>query len=176
MNDFRKTGLSVEEVAQILHCTPNTVRVYINQGKLEALMSSDHVEAGRRRTIRITKEQLKKFMREHQSRFSHYTLEAWGVIPSSAPVSDEPAEPVTPKVPYLIPKKQEEVRHEPKPQRAAHFGYEDKRPREEPQHCKVVVDGKVLIGDCSRRSAGNIVNSLLNDPFYKTTTITIEVS
>lgn len=185
MNNFSKTGLSVAEVAQICHCTPQTIHGYINRGILEALLSHDGgPDKAHRRTIRITRDQLKNFMVKNPTRFDQRTLEAWGVIVRAAEITP-------PKIPQLIQKPEEppkpaaEIKkpeppkvEAPKPQQAVHFGYSDRQQTRvsKGEHCKIVVDGKVLIGDCSRRSAGGIVQNLINDPFYQTSTITIEIT
>jgi hypothetical protein len=175
----------VAEVAQICHCTPQTIHGYINRGILEALLSHDGgPDKAHRRTIRITRDQLKNFMVKNPTRFDQRTLEAWGVI-------ERVAEIAPPKIPQLIQKPVESEKpaaeikkpeppkvEAPKPQQAVHFGYSDRQQTRvsKGEHCKIVVDGKVLIGDCSRRSAGGIVQNLINDPFYQTSTITIEIT
>lgn len=67
--NFRKEGYSVAEVAQVLHVTPATLRGWIDAGKLEANMSSDKIESGHRRTIRVTREQLSRFIMHNQRKY-----------------------------------------------------------------------------------------------------------
>lgn len=67
--NFKKEGYSVAEVAQVLHVTPATLRGWIDAGKLEANMSSDKIESGHRRTIRITREQLSRFIMQNQRKY-----------------------------------------------------------------------------------------------------------
>lgn len=67
--NFGKEGYSVAEVSQVLHVTPATLRSWIDAGKMEANMSSDKIEAGHRRTIRITREQLSRFIMRNQRKY-----------------------------------------------------------------------------------------------------------
>lgn len=67
--NFRKEGYSVAEVAQVLHVTPASLRSWIDAGKIEANMSSDKIEPGHRRTIRITREQLSRFIMRNQRKY-----------------------------------------------------------------------------------------------------------
>ena len=67
--NFRKDGYSVAEVSQVLHVTPATLRKWIDTGKMEANMSSATIESGHRRTIRITRSQLSRFIMQNQTRY-----------------------------------------------------------------------------------------------------------
>lgn len=67
--NFRKEGYSVAEVSQVLHVTPATLRSWIDTGKMEANMSSDKIEKGHRRTIRITRSQLSRFIMQNQRKY-----------------------------------------------------------------------------------------------------------
>lgn len=67
--NFRKDGYSVAEVSQVLHVTPATLRSWIDAGKLEANMSSATIEKGHKRTIRITRSQLSRFIMQNQTRY-----------------------------------------------------------------------------------------------------------
>ena len=79
MKNFSKSGYSVPEVAQILHCVPATVRSYIAKGELEALLYPTELIPGKRRQIRTTKTQLQKYMRKYSDKFSEEELKAFGV-------------------------------------------------------------------------------------------------
>lgn len=67
--NFRKEGYSVAEVAQVLRITPASLRSWIDAGKIEANMSSDKIEPGHRRTTRITREQLSRFIMRNQRKY-----------------------------------------------------------------------------------------------------------
>lgn len=67
--NFRKEGYSVAEVSQVLHVTPATLRKWIDTGKMEACMSSTTIEKGHKRTIRITRGQLSRFIMQNQTRY-----------------------------------------------------------------------------------------------------------
>lgn len=67
--NFRKDGYSVAEVSQVLHVTPATLRSWIDAGKMEANMSSATIEKGHKRTIRITRSQLSRFIMQNQTRY-----------------------------------------------------------------------------------------------------------
>lgn len=76
MNNYNKIGYSVQEVAQIFGCTPSTVRKYIYDGHLKA----DMIFVNKRNNIRIRREQLIEYMREHKSRFDSKTLASFGIM------------------------------------------------------------------------------------------------
>lgn len=67
--NFNKVGYSTTEVAQMLKCTPTTVRAYIYSKKLEALGSEDRIARDHRRTLRITRESLAKFLSENRNKY-----------------------------------------------------------------------------------------------------------
>lgn len=67
--NFGKEGYSVIEVSQVLHVTPATLRNWIDTGKMEANMSSTTIEKGHKRTIRITRSQLSRFIMQNQTRY-----------------------------------------------------------------------------------------------------------
>lgn len=73
MNNFNAHGYSVAEVAQVLGVTPATVRSYINNKKLDADVEGV-IQKGRRRRIRITREQLAAFMKKQKGYYESNPL------------------------------------------------------------------------------------------------------
>lgn len=68
-NNFNKIGYSTTEVAQILNCSTTTLRGYINTGKIEAIGADDKITKDHRRTLRITRDSLVKFLSENRNKY-----------------------------------------------------------------------------------------------------------
>lgn len=92
--NFRKEGYSVAEVSQVLHVTPATLRSWIDTGRMEANMSGATIEKGHRRTIRITREQLSRFIMCNQRKYpldqyKAYVLASHAEEAESKPKADD---------------------------------------------------------------------------------------
>lgn len=59
-----KTALTVKEIAEQLHVTDATVRVWINTGKLPAYKLPG---SGAQAIIRVKREHLERFLRSHEA-------------------------------------------------------------------------------------------------------------
>jgi hypothetical protein len=74
MRNYKKQGYSVSEAAQILHCSPATVRNMINSGSIGCFASSDHVEKGHKRTLRLSFAHLSDYIYSNRHRFDLETV------------------------------------------------------------------------------------------------------
>lgn len=70
MNNFAKPGYSVNETAQLIGVTPATIRHWIDNGALGAYVSSDKIEKGRKRKIRIGRGHIADYIYAHPMQFS----------------------------------------------------------------------------------------------------------
>lgn len=69
MNNFAKPGYSVNETAQLIGVTPATIRHWIDNGALGAYVSSDRIEKGHKRKIRIGREHIADYIYDHPMQF-----------------------------------------------------------------------------------------------------------
>lgn len=69
MENYAKPGYSTKEVAQIIGCTPCTVRHMVMSGRMKGRISDPEVIPGKKRKIRIFREDLANYIWEHQGQF-----------------------------------------------------------------------------------------------------------
>lgn len=185
----RKEGLSVSDAASILHCTPATIRSWIDSGKLGALLSDTEVTPGHKRSIRILPGHIRKYMSEHRSKFDEATLKTWGVL------EEEPAV----KVETMSEALRRDISGEELVNNPELFdalcrrmcGGEETEETEETETIKqadkpvtieeaetvrVVVDGRIAIANISKESAVAIVGILMNDAFVRFKAVSIEIA
>ena len=183
--NFRKEGYSVAEVSQVLHVTPATLRSWIDAGKIEANMSSDKIESGHRRTIRITREQLSRFIMQNQRKYpldqyKAYTLASHAEEAESEPKTDDRdfdcgpaykannlseltgawagfAEAVS-KLPEKI--------AEPTPEPASEA--------EDEQTFMISINGRVALGNLGKETCGIIFSTLASDSHFQFEELTIK--
>lgn len=87
--NYKQTGYSTAEVAQIFRVTPATIFKWINTGKLGA-RTSPTIVPGKRRKIRIEREHIQEYLQQHRSDYDIELLRAFGVDvvdPSELPES-----------------------------------------------------------------------------------------
>ena len=87
--NYKQTGYSTAEVAQIFRVTPVTIIRWIDEGKLRARASSVIVP-GKRRKIRIEREHIQEFLQQHRDNYDIELLRSFGVDvvdPSELPES-----------------------------------------------------------------------------------------
>lgn len=87
MMNYKKTGYSVPEVAQILRVTPATIRSWINNGRIKANIEGV-ITKGKKRKLRITREQLSDFIKKNKSYYDQETYDAF-VIAEARAASEE---------------------------------------------------------------------------------------
>ena len=87
-----KLGYSTAEVAQVLNCTMQTIRKWINDGKLKANVGPIGSGTGGGRSIRIERCHIQEYLRNNAGKYSDETLKAWGVenVADPAPVVEAP--------------------------------------------------------------------------------------
>lgn len=162
MNNYNKVGYSVPEVAQILGCTPLTVRRYIYDGRLKA----DVTRMEKKNIIRIRREHLVAYMKEHQSRFNSDLLKQFGITDTDDDKNDtkEPNGDSVDFAPgaYAI-KDVSELKgawgKNKKPDTKAKSVKSEKR---FPAY-DLIADGKVVISGCEKLTVGKIVDALITD-------------
>ena len=190
MANFQKQGYSTVEVAQILGCTPCTVRLKINTGKLKADMAYTG-EKAKNRNIRITREQLVDYLKTYSSRYSKELLRSFGI-------GDETKESVkqdigTPKptgawaelledyvrgIPNTTPTPPDAIVADPKPVCAPNptqaAVYENlAKATTKAQTASVLVDGRICVGNVKEETAKVIFDAIMNDDVCDFREITI---
>lgn len=179
---YKKPGYSVIDAAKVLHVTPATVRVWIDSSKLGALMSDDKVVKGKKRQIRILPEHIREFMRHNKGRFEESQLKTWGVLDDQ-----EHEETIEEKLGRDI--SGEELANNPELFQALcnklsgvaapPTGLEDTvaaLPVATAKSAKVIVDGRIALGNISRESAVAIIQILMKDPLISFGQITIDMN
>lgn len=162
MNNHHKIGYSVPEVAQIFGCTPVTVRKYIYDGKLKA----DVTKNDKQNTIRIRREHLVEYMREHKTRFDDEILKRFGVdtddgkTAKPSDVKDNKSD-FAPGA-YAVDDISELEGAWGKDKNTNNKAKPTKSRREFPAY-EIVADGKVVISGCEKLTVGRIVDALIID-------------
>ena len=172
MNNHHKIGYSVPEVAQIFGCTPATVRKYIYDGKLKA----DVTKNDKRNTIRIRREHLVEYMREHKTRFDDEILKRFGVNtddgktekPSNVKDNKSDFAPGA----YTVDDMSELEGAWGKDKNVNKKAKPTKSRREFPAY-EIVADGKVVISGCEKFTVGKIIDALIIDRNLEITNISI---
>lgn len=179
---YKKPGYSVIDTAKVLHVTPRTVRIWIDSGKLGALMSDDKVVKGKKRQIRVLPEHIREFMRHNKGRFEESQLKTWGVLDDQ-----EHDETIDEKLSRDI--SGEELANDPELFQALCDKLSGVESTVEPTtdkvvtpppaktaSAKIIVDGRIALGNISRESAVAIVDVLMKDPLISFGQVTIDVN
>ena len=159
MNNHHKIGYSVPEVAQIFGCTPVTIRKYIYTGKLKA----DVTKNEKLNTIRIRREHLVEYMREHKTRFDDELLKRFGVDTDDGKTT-KPSDMKDNKSDFApgaytvddISELEGAWGKEKNQSKKA-------KPTKEFPAYEIVADGKVVISGCEKLTVGKIVDALIVD-------------
>lgn len=85
----QKHGYSTSEVAQVFGCSVSHIHQLIEDKKLGASITESNRPNGRR-TIRIEREHIQRYMKDNPKRFSANEMRTWGVAPET-----ETEKPVT---------------------------------------------------------------------------------
>lgn len=161
MTNYNKHGYSTSEVAQILGCTPCTVRVMINDGRLKAHVTSPNKSNGYR-NISISREHIQDYIKANPDRFTDADRKAWGVC------DKQEVEPMVESLPnkptgawrdlFETEKKDLGIKAiESKP-----LVEEIKESAKEP-HYSVMVSGRIAVAGITKDTAITIITALLND-------------
>lgn len=170
MNNHHKIGYSVPEVAQIFGCTPVTVRKYIYDGKLKA----DVTKNDKQNTIRIRREHLVEYMREHKTRFDDEILKRFGIgtddgkTAKSSDVKDNKAD-FAPGAYTVTDVSELEGAWGNKQKQNPKQKIEKKFPAYD-----IVADGNVVISGCEKFTVGKIIDALIIDRNLDITSISIK--
>lgn len=88
-----KHGYSTSEVAQVFGCSVTHIHQLIEDKKLGASITESNRPNGRR-TIRIEREHIQRYMKDNPKRFSANEMRTWGVAPEvEKPVATGTAKP-----------------------------------------------------------------------------------
>lgn len=182
--NYHKDGYSCAEVAQILHVIPQTIRNWIDSGKLQANMSHGEVTPGRRRTIRITRRHLSDFLKKN---FMKYDNAEYAPFIIQDNTGDE-----NPKLPCPTSDKQSDFGESdiPNPAYVAHSlselsgAWAHLQPEEEVQEettmktqeptFMISINGRVAIGNLARETCSIIFGALTSDSHFEFDEITIK--
>lgn len=74
--NYKQTGYSVAEVAQMFRVIPQTIRNWIDQGKLSARVDGK-IMPGRHRRIRIEREHIAEYLEQHRGDYDIELLRAF---------------------------------------------------------------------------------------------------
>jgi excisionase family DNA binding protein len=95
MDNYAKPGYSTKEVAQILGCTPCTVRHMIESGRMKGRVSNQEVIPGKKRKIRIFREDLANYIYEHRGQFDKALVQQFSKYRTGYPKPDDRSMRVT---------------------------------------------------------------------------------
>ena len=169
MKNYKKSGYSVPEVAQILGVTPATVRSRIEKGELEALIDGVF-EKGHKRKFRITKDQITNYLKQHAAYYERETVKVFlnSVADKAPTVELKPVEDGA----YTVNDISElsgawaDIVNKLLP-------LEDTSLVKEESY-KILVDGRIMVCNVEKRTIKTIIDALLEDSKFAPKTITIE--
>lgn len=167
MMNYNKTGYSTKEVAQILGCIPQTVINRIDNGELEALVDGKQ-QPGKRRKIRVTREQLTSYIRTHRGYYEKETVKAFlKACQVDIKPKEEPSEA----------SETSEV-HDIKELTGAWAGLVgnsvDTEPPKNETH-QLLVDGRIMVCNVEKKTIKAILDALLEDSQFQAKTIEIKL-
>lgn len=79
MKNHNKHGYSVPEIAQVFGCVPQTLRKWVDEGKIRCLVGPVGSGPNHGRSMRFEREHVQEYMRQNAGKFDEATLKAWGV-------------------------------------------------------------------------------------------------
>lgn len=163
MMNYNKTGYSTREVAQILGCIPQTVINKINSGDLKALVDGG-LEKGKRRKIRITRDQLCDFFKRHKDYYEKETVKAFM---KSCNVTEDLTLEETPEV------------HDIKELTGAWADIVgntvDTSGLKSTETNQLLVDGRIMVCNVEKKTIKAILDALLEDSQFQATSIEIKL-
>lgn len=191
--NYKKTGYSVPEAAQIFRVIPQTVRNWINQGKLSARIDGK-VQPGKKRHIRIEREHIQEYLSQHRGDYDVELLRAFDVdvvdpseIPDEVKAYYKPCgDPELDSLPHTLDEctgafagmleSEEKVEQEYHQAMQGIKTYaEQKTETPKPVACQVLVDGRISVANVTKETAVGILTLLLNDPVTSISDISIRV-
>jgi predicted transcriptional regulator len=175
--NFRKEGYSVAEVSQVLHVTPATLRSWIDAGKMEANMSSDKIEKGHRRTIRITRSQLSRFIMQNQRK---YPLDQYKAYVLASHAEEAESEPKTDDRDFDCGPAYKANSLSELTGAWAGFAEEAAKipekatERQDDATFTISINGRVALGNLGKETCGIIFSALANDSHFQFEELTIK--
>ena len=171
MKNYKKSGYSVPEVAQILGVTPATVRSRIERGELEALIDGVF-EKGHKRKFRITKDQITNYLKQHAAYYERETVKVFlnSVADKAPTVELKPAEDGA----YTVNDISElsgawaDIVNGDNTTSLKDTGLAKE------ESYKLLVDGRIMVCNVEKRTIKSIIDALLEDSKFAPKTITIE--
>lgn len=168
MKNFKKSGYSIPEVAQILGVTPATVRTRIDKGELNALVDGVY-EKGHKRKFRITRDQIADYLKKHTAYYERETVKVFlDNVKEKTPTTMDGGFDGA----YTVNDISElsgawaGLSSEP-----LSLGDTD---LVKPKSYKILVDGRIMVCNVEKKTIQTIINALLEDSTFNPKTITIE--
>ena len=188
MNNYNKPGYSVSEVAQIVGCTPCTVRSMIARGDISAhVIGGDAPTPGKKRKFRIYREQLANYIYENQARFDKSIINQFIKYRTGYPNPDERIdstieETVGTPVPTgawaslisgdeVVDHKKTEEFYDKAVSSIKTYA---ERPDEIEQAYIVSVNGRIAVGNVTLKTAKAIASLILDDKICDVTAVEIK--
>lgn len=158
MVNFKKIGYSTTEVAQILGCTRATIVSYIEKGKIEALKSGNEKSPQRKRSFRITREQLIKYLKENKEKYPKELI------------SQFVKEPIYKDTDSWIPDDAYKANDISELQGA----FKTESDVQKNIKFSIIIDGRICVGNISLKTAHMIFNALIEDENFSYKAITLK--
>lgn len=197
--NYNKQGYSVAEVAQIIHCTPVTVRTYILTGKMPARVNKPGPSG--RKSYRITRENLYEFLIKNKDKYDKELIaqfalteaeahadttaptqiDSWQVIKDSNGHEGYSASSLSElkgtwgtneKTQDVLQLSREQVKTPYKPYNRPQTTDTRTPYRKYPSY-NVTVDGRICVGNVESKTAIAIATALIEDRQCKISSITI---
>ena len=188
MENYAKPGYSTKEVAQIIGCTPCTVRHMIESGRMKGRISEPEMIPGKKRKIRISRENLADYIWEHQAQFDKEIIGVFSKYRTGYPKpDDEPTRAVNENgdtrfptgewADLLNPKK---IEREYKEAVTGIKTYAEKTEakaedaRETVNAYMVLINGRIAVGNITVDTAKTIAGALLADTVCEVESVEIK--
>lgn len=166
MKNYKKSGYSVPEVAQILGVTPATVRSRIEKGELEALIDGVF-EKGHKRKFRITKDQITNYLKQHAAYYERETVKVFlNSVGEKKPTESDYSGAYTVNDISELSGAWSGIVNKPMPLENTSLMKEESY--------KILVDGRIMVCNVEKRTIKTIIDALLEDSKFAPKTITIE--
>ena len=166
MKNYKKSGYSVPEVAQILGVTPATVRSRIEKGELEALIDGVF-EKGHKRKFRITKDQITNYLKQHAAYYERETVKVFlNSVGEKKPTESDYSGAYTVNDISELSGAWSGIVNKPMPIEGTSLT--------KGESYKILVDGRIMVCNVEKRTIKTIIDALLEDSKFAPKTITIE--
>jgi hypothetical protein len=162
MTNTNKKGYSTTEVAQIIGCTPCTVRNMIANKKLGAYITKPDKPNGYN-TIRVGREHIQEFIKNNPYRFTDADRNAWGVGDTKpelgASIDDLPNKPTGAWASIVDMEKDLDLH----PVENLPWLENKQEETNTISHYSVLINGRIAVAGVTKETAITIVTALIND-------------